>query len=275
MSFTEKSVNTLHCVVYNDWGPADARPIICIHGLTGNGHDFDFIAPALVADGYRLICIDLPGRGRSDFLTDPLDYNYDQYLHDIEAVIAQEKLESFDWLGVSLGGLLGMRMAEDTRMQRLILNDIGPTVPKPALDFIYQVIAQDYAFDDIPALETRMRETRGLSWGPVTDAQWAHMAQHNARELDDGRITYAYDPAIARIFETEPIGALDLWPFWEKLTCPILVIQGAESLLLTRDILDDMQTKNNFDLQVFENCGHVPSLMAAEQIERVRAWLKQ
>jgi pimeloyl-ACP methyl ester carboxylesterase len=285
MTFTEKSYfgfheSGQHEIYYNDWGPKDGNPVICVHGLTGNGYDFDFLAEDLIKHGHRLIAVDLPGRGRSDFHADPLLYNYDQYLRDLHELLAHLDLQapgSVDWLGVSLGGLLGMRMAalEHSPIKRLIINDVGPEVPQAALDFIYQVISQNYAFDTVADLEQRMRATRGLTWGPVTDEQWRHMAEHNARARDDGRITYAYDPQIARVFESEPIGDEDLWDCWGAIACPVLVIQGADSMLLTDDIVDEMAEIREFDLAVFEGCGHVPSLMAPEQIKIVRAWLSR
>jgi len=283
MTFQEKSYFSFHetgqhQIYFNDWGPEDGNPVICVHGLTGNGYDFDFLAENLIEHGHRLIAVDLPGRGRSDFHSDPLLYNYDQYMRDLHELLVHLDLqapESVDWLGVSLGGLLGIRLAalEHSPIKRLIINDVGPTVPQAALDFIYQVISQEYHFDTVKDLEQRMRATRGLTWGPVSDAQWHHMAEHNARATDDGRITYAYDPQIARIFENAPIGDVDLWESWQQITCPAMVIQGADSLLLTDDILDRMEELREFDLTVFEDCGHVPSLMAPDQIKAVRKWL--
>ncbi|MCB1650589.1 MAG: alpha/beta hydrolase, partial [Alphaproteobacteria bacterium] len=153
---------------------------------------------------------------------------------------------------------------------------VGPEVPQAALDFIAQVISQIYTFDTIADLEARMRATRGLTWGPVTDEQWHHMAEHNARALDDGRITYAYDPRIADIFKTQPIGEIDLWDCWDEIESPVLVIQGDQSVLLTDQIIDKMRKKGpEFDLAVFEGCGHVPSLMAPSQIEVVQNWLSR
>lgn len=286
MSFSEKhyfGLNSqgLHRIVYSDWGPPHAPAIICVHGLTGNGHDFDFLAKALIEKGYRVIAVDLPGRGRSDFLPEPLDYNHTQYCQDLIALLAQLGVNepgSVDWLGVSLGGLLGIRLAgmENSPIRRLIINDVGPVVPQPALDFIYKVIAQTYRFDTIQALEKRMRETRGLSWGPVTDQQWKHMAEHNARALDDGQITYSYDPEIAVVFEHQPTGGVDLWPYWDRISCPVLTIQGAKSLLLTNAIIEEMNGRGPgkiMDLVIFEDCGHVPSLMAPEQIRVIEEWL--
>ncbi|MBX2834088.1 MAG: alpha/beta hydrolase [Micavibrio sp.] len=273
---TSENGGETHRIYYREWGDESGIPLICVHGLTGNGYDFDYIAPTLVEQGYRVIAVDLPGRGRSDFLSDPMLYNYDIYIADLIGLIAHFGFKKVDWLGVSLGGLLGMCIAaeENTPIKRLILNDVGPEVPKAALDFIYNVIKQPYYFESIDELEKRMRATRGLTWGPVTDEQWTHMAKHNARETDDGRITYAYDPEIARIFETAPLGTLDMWECWDAIDCPTLVIQGKKSMLLTKKILKKMKKRGpEYDLLVFKGCGHVPSLMAPEQIEAVRGWL--
>ena len=286
MSFQEKSYyglheNGQHRICYSDWGDENANPVICVHGLTGNGHDFDYLAEDLIKHGHRVIAVDLPGRGRSDFHKDPALYNYDQYMKDLHELLVELNLEapgSVDWLGVSLGGLLGIRMAamENSPVKRLMINDVGPSVPKEALDFIFGVISQDYAFDTVSDLETRMRETRGKTWGPVTDEQWHHMAEHNARGRDDGRITYAYDPKIGVVFEHSPIGDIDLWAPWANVTCPTMLIHGAESVLLTTDIIERMrQDGPDFDLATFDGCGHVPSLMAPNQIEILRSWLNE
>ena len=288
MAFTEKHFLSLnsrgaHRIVYNDWGPEDGQIMICVHGLTGNGHDFDYLAEILIDDGYRLICVDLPGRGRSDFLPNPLDYNYNQYSHDLMALLAHLNITEagiVDWLGISLGGLLGIKLAgiENSPIRRLIINDVGPEVPQAALDFIHQVISQSYVFDTIKGLENRMRETRGLTWGPVTDEQWHHMAEHNARALEDGSITYSYDPEIAVIFEEEPIGAEDLWLNWDQIACPVLTIRGAQSVLLTKDILKEMKSRGPgpaMSIEIFKGCGHVPSLMAPKQIQAIQKWLKK
>jgi pimeloyl-ACP methyl ester carboxylesterase len=286
MSYSERSFLSLnshgyHRIVYTDWGDPAGKPLICVHGLTGNGHDFDFIAPALAHEGFRVIAADLPGRGRSDFLPNPLDYNYRQYTQDLMALLTHLDLadsHTVDWLGVSLGGLLGIALAgiPNSPIRRLILNDVGPEVPKAALDFIHQVISNLYVFDTIKDMEDRMRATRGLTWGPVTDDQWLHMAEHNARALEDGSITYGYDPAIADIFKTEPTGPADLWPSWKKIHQPTLLIHGAKSVVLTSDIIQKMrQTKSGalLDVVQFADCGHVPSLMAPQQIEIVSRWL--
>lgn len=278
-TFTSTNSRGFHTLVYSDWGDETARPIICVHGLTGNGRDFDIIAPELVKDGYRVIAVDLPGRGRSDFLPNPLDYNYEQYWADLTGILKALTLNDVDWLGVSLGGLLGIKLAAmpHSPIRRLILNDVGPVVPRPALDFIHSVISQTYRFDSIPDLEKRMRETRGLTWGPMTDTHWKKMAEDNARALPDGGITYSYDPGIAEVFKKFPIGEEDLWRCWDKIACPVKLIHGKMSVVLTRDIVKEMKTRGpgpNMAYTVFNDCGHVPSLMAHSQIKTIRNWLQ-
>ncbi|MCK5284808.1 MAG: alpha/beta hydrolase [Alphaproteobacteria bacterium] len=286
MSFSEKQYFGLnsegfHRIIYNDWGDKDGIPVICVHGLTGNGHDFDFLAKDLCNKGYRLIAVDLPGRGRSDFLPNPLDYTYAQYTQDLTALLAHlgfNEPASVDWIGVSLGGLLGIYLAgmKNSPIGRLILNDVGPVVPKAALEFIYTIISQTYHFDTINDLEKWMRKTRGLTWGHVTNEQWKHMAEHNARALDDSSITYSYDPKIAIVFENNPTGEFDLWEKWDNITCPVHLIQGKKSLILTKDIIKQMQNRGaglNMDVTVFKDCGHVPSLMAPKQIKVIEKWL--
>lgn len=273
-----------HRIAYSDWGPDDGRLIICVHGLTGNGHDFDWLAHSLAQDGYRVIAVDLPGRGRSDFLSDPNDYNYNQYIADLTALLAHLDItaeKSIDWIGVSLGGLLGLRMAalKGSPIDRLILNDIGPEVPQTALDFIAEYISKTYRFKNMGEMESFMRETRGATWGPITDEQWHAMAENNARATDDGFLTYAYDPQIAHVFNVEPIGDLDFWPLWDAITQECFVIRGADSVIFRKQTAEKMNESGpgalgRMNYIEFDGCGHVPSLMAPYQIDVIRNWLK-
>jgi pimeloyl-ACP methyl ester carboxylesterase len=285
-NFREGSFQTLNSsgparIAYSDWGPLDGRIIICVHGLTGNGRDFDYLAPALVEDGYRVICPDMPGRGRSDYCVNPLDYTHAQYAKDIQALydhfgITSES--SIDWLGVSMGGLIGFRVAAQVNspIKRMILNDIGPEVPQAALDFINAVVSQTYRFATMDEFEKRLKETRGLSWGPVTDEQWKHMAKTSVRRLPDGILTYAYDPNIQKGFGEVPIGEIDLWQCWDSLDIPVLALRGGFSLLYTQEIADKMMARSSkMTFETIPGCGHVPSLMAPDQIALIRRWLSQ
>lgn len=265
-------------LVYSEWGPADGPAVLAVHGLTCNKHDFDYLAPALAQQGYRVIALDLPGRGGSDFLEDPMNYRHGAYVGNLVDLIEHLNLKNFDFIGTSLGGLIGMRMAGKPEFsdyfKTLILNDIGPEVPEEAIDFIKLVLSETYTFADFDELEKQMRENRGLIWGPITDEQWSHMAAHNYRKLSDDRLTYHYDPAIRLRFETDPVGAIDLWERFSALTCPILLLRGGQSVLLTEDITRRMKDRQpHMAVVTYEDCGHVPSLMAPNQIEDVKQWL--
>ncbi len=288
MSFNEKSylgLNSMgfHNIVYNDWGPSDGAPIICVHGLTCNGHDFDPLAEHLSAQGHRLITIDLPGRGRSDNLPNPMDYNLVQYNQDIAGLLSHldiTEANSVDFLGVSLGGMIGMCLAgvQNSPIRRLIINDVGPIIPQNALDLIRDVVLQPRIFDSIEELETDFKQTQRIGWGPITDEHWHHMAKHNARALDDGRLTYNHDASIAVAFNAAEPNDIGLWPFWNAVACPTLMIRGAKSIILPQDLLDQMSTCGpgpSMTLATFDDCGHVPSLTAPEHISAIEQWLEQ
>lgn len=271
-----------HNIVYSEWGCENDDTIVCVHGLTGNGHDFNWLAPYLAHRGYRVIAVDMPGRGRSDFLENPQDYNYSQYFYDLSVLLAHLGItepESVDWIGISMGGLLGICLAAmpNTPIRRLMLNDIGPAMPQGDLDLIAQYISQEYRFDNLRQMEDFMRQTRGLTWGPVAEDQWAEMAENNARALDDGVLTYSFDPKIAEVFATEPAGDLDLWQCWDAIKCPVLAFRGAESTIFPQAVADEMLTrgpgaKDLMALEVIDGVGHVPALMNREQIELVGNW---
>lgn len=272
-----------HRLVYSEWGYDNRNTIVCVHGLTGNGHDFNWIAPALATRGFRVIAVDMVGRGRSDFLPDPQDYNYRQYMHDLTALLTHLGVSEKDgvgWLGISMGGLLGICLAamENTPIRYMVIDDIGPSMPQDDLDLISQYIAQEYRFDNLKEMEDFMRQTRGLSWGPVAENQWAAMAENNARALEDGRLTYAFDSALAEVFAAEPAGDMDLWQCWDNIECPVLVLRGADSAIFPQNVADEMLTRGpgargDMALEVIDGIGHVPALMDEKQIELVGNWM--
>ncbi len=266
-------------LAYESWGPQQGRKVICVHGLTCNRHDFVVLANALAANGYHAISVDLAGRGESDFLSNPNDYTHAQYAQDILALLAHLNLakdETIDYIGTSLGGLIGFDLASrpQTQIARLVLNDIGPEVPDDALAFIKAVIKHKYEFPDQDSLYRFMKDMRSLSYGPVSDEQWRFMAQKYARTLPNGKITYHYDPAIADIFETHPVGTTDLWACWNKIKIPVLALRGENSLVFPQPVLDKM-TGTHVQSHIIPECGHVPSLLHQSQIDLISNWLSQ
>jgi pimeloyl-ACP methyl ester carboxylesterase len=264
-----------HRLAYVAWGaPGNPRVLFCVHGLTRNGRDFDYLAAAL-EDSYRVLCPDVLGRGASDWAASASDYNYPQYVADATALLARSGAEAVDWLGTSMGGLMGMIAAAmpGSPLRRLILNDIGPWIPKASLDRIAGYVGTDPVFDDMAGVEAYHR-TVHAPFGALSDAQWHHLAVHNMRERDGGGYGLAYDPAIGDAFRANPIDDLDMWAVWDRIECPVLVLRGANSDLLTAEVAEEMTRRGpKAELAEFENCGHAPALMDPAQIATVRDWL--
>ena len=280
MPMTEHSILGLgphgfHRLVYFEWGdPAQERVLVCVHGLTRRGRDFDDLARAL-EDRYRVICVDLPGRGRSDWLPLSAGYQPTTYVQDMVALIARLGVEQVDWLGVSLGGLMGMMLAAQpkTPIRRLVLDDIGGYVGVEALQQIATYVGQDPVFPDRAGLEAYMRSVN-LGYGPLTDAQWAQIIEHGHRIDENGQWRQHYDPKLAEPFKAGFSEAVSLWPLWEAIACPVLILRGGLSEILTRETADDMVArKPGTTLVEFANVGHAPMLMAGDQITAVRDWL--
>lgn len=263
-----------HRVAYTEWGdPQAARTIVCCHGLTRNGRDFDALAAALSRDA-RVICPDIVGRGASDWLRDPLHYGYPQYCADMNALIARLGVETLDWVGTSMGGLIGMTLAAQpkTPIRRLVINDVGPFVPKAALLRIADYVGLDNRFSSLAAIETHLRKVLA-PFGPLTDAQWQHLVAFGHRRRDDGTFGLAYDPAIAQNVKAA-VQDWDLWPLWDRITSPVLVLRGAESdLLLPQTAAEMTQRGPKATLVTWPGMGHAPALMDAEQIGCIREWL--
>jgi pimeloyl-ACP methyl ester carboxylesterase len=258
-------------LAYTEWGDPAAPVVLCVHGLTRTGRDFDPLAEAL-APRFRVICPDLPGRGRSDWLPDPALYqpvSYVQALAHLLAAIGEEVA----WVGTSLGGICGMMIAaaSGAPVTRLVLNDIGPHIPAEALARIRTYLGTQPVFSDLAALEAHLRLIHA-PFGKLTDAQWAFLARISARTLPDGQIALHYDPGIAvPIMASEPADA-DFWPFWQRISVPVLAIRGAESDLLLPETLARMEQEGAQTL-VVPDTGHAPALMDAPTIQAVERFL--
>ncbi len=266
-----------HRNVYWDWpSPVPGAPcLIAMHGLTRNGRDFDAVARALSGQ-YHVVCPDVVGRGKSDWLPDGALYNYPQYLADSVALIARVATAPIDWLGTSMGGLVGLMLAAQplTPIRRLILNDIGPFVPKTALARIGTYVGDDLRFADLGELEIYLRRVCA-DFGSLSDDDWADMARHSARVRPDGSYGRAYDPAIAQAFTAAPLTDVDLWPLWDAIKCPVLILRGAKSDLLLPETASEMvRRKVDATLVEFPGCGHAPALIDPAQIDVIRDWLE-
>ncbi len=273
-SFLGLGPQGFHRIAYVEWGAEDApRTVVCVHGLTRNGRDFDRLAASL-SQHWRVACPDMVGRGRSDWLADPAGYGYPQYVADMTALIARLDVASVDWVGTSMGGIIGMMMAAqpNSPIRRLVVNDVGPFLPKAALERLAGYVGLDPRFESIGELEAYLRKVHA-PFGALADADWRHLALQGYRRLEDGRFGLAYDPGIGAAFRTK-IEDLAFWQVWESISCPVLVLRGADSDLLLAETAAEM-TRRGPEAQLVEipAVGHAPSLTVPDQIAIVRDWL--
>jgi pimeloyl-ACP methyl ester carboxylesterase len=269
------SASGFHRMSYVLWGEETAkRTVVCVHGLTGNAGDFDELARALAAEGYRVVCPDVVGRGASDWLADPEGYALQQYVADMACLLGRLRTEAVDWIGTSMGGLIGITLAgrAKTPVRRLVINDIGPFVPKAALARLDTHLGTDPSFADLQAAERWLREVRA-PFGPLTDDQWHRMTERSVRPADGGYRLH-YDPRIAVPFARTADRDVDVWPVWDRITCPVLVLRGSDSDLLLPETAAEMATRGP-KAQVIElgGCGHAPALQDPAQIDVVVRWL--
>lgn len=264
-----------HRIAYAEWGlPDNPRVCLCVHGLTRNGRDFDELAEALQSD-WRVLCPDVVGRGDSDRLADPLGYGYPQYLDDANALIARAGVARVDYVGTSMGGLIGMMLAaqRNSPIRRLVMNDVGPFIPKASLERISGYVGKDPRFADLAEAEAALRRT-ATTFGLKTDSEWRRFTERSVRQAEDGKFALAYDPSIAQAFN-QAIKDIDLWKIWDRVQCPVLVLRGAESDLLLKQTAEEMSQRGPKATVVeFPGCGHAPALMNVEQVSVVRDWLK-
>ncbi|MDB5804001.1 MAG: alpha/beta hydrolase [Betaproteobacteria bacterium] len=268
----------LHRMAYTEWGDAaNPRVLVCVHGLTRVGRDFDDLARAL-AGHYRVICPDLVGRGNSDWLADPKYYAPPQYTADMVTLMARLNVESVHWVGTSLGGIVGMALAAlpKTPVTRLVLNDVGPLLKAAALKRIAEYVGKAPRFETFEQAQAYIRAI-SISFGLKTEAQWKHLARI-AVKPDAAGYKMHYDPAIAVPFSAPDALAQDvsLWPFYDAIKCPTLVVRGAQSDLLDHATLQEM-TQRGPRAQAAEipDVGHAPMFMDEDQIAIVRDFLLQ
>lgn len=265
-----------HKIVYYAYGNPSGRLTVCVHGLTRNGRDFDRLAARLAESGRYVVCPDIVGRGQSDWLPRPELYGYPQYLADMAALLARLGDVEVDWVGTSMGGLIGMMLAAQphTPIRRLVLNDIGPFVPASALDRLKTYVGKYPPFETLADAEKYLRVIHA-PFGITSDADWQSLTATSVRQLPGGGYGLAYDPAIGAAFGNAPVPDVNLWPVWDMIRCPVMVLRGASSDLLLEETAAEMTRRGpKARLVEIAGAGHAPALLAPDQIEAVRSFLE-
>lgn len=304
-SFLSLGPDGFHRIAYTDWGDlANPHAVLCVHGLARNSRDFDRLADRL-AETCRVVCMDVVGRGDSEWLSDKSSYCFPTYLSDAAALIARitsparpsflAKMKArllsplpvtqLDWVGTSMGGLIGMLLAAKpgSPIRHLVMNDVGPFVPWSALVRLKDHVGAQTSFVDVSAVEAHLRRACA-TFGTFDEAWWAHLVENGADACDDGSYRLRYDPDISRGLPVHsdpelPIGpeflsGIDLWSVWKEVRCPVLVLRGEKSDVLPREVADEMlRSRDNVKVIEFPGVGHAPSLAVPEQVEAVRRFL--
>lgn len=269
------SAGGFHRMAYRLWGAENDRGVVvCVHGLTRNGSDFDLLAPALASEGWRVYCPDVVGRGASDWLASAEAYDYPQYLADMAVLIARSGAERLHWVGTSMGGLIGTMLAADpkTPLASLLLNDVGPLVPNAALRLIGSYVGKAPAFGDLAAAEAYLRATYG-AFGPLSESRWKEVTA-NAVFADGEVYRLNYDPQIGGAFQDLGRDDVDIWALWDRVSLPTMTLRGARSEVLLPDTAEEMTRRGpKSELTEIPGCGHAPWLMIPDQIGLVVDWL--
>ena len=273
------SARGLHRMAYWEWGDAaNPRVLVCAHGLARQGRDFDTLARSLCTD-YRVVCPDVVGRGQSDALADPMAYQVSTYVADMVTLIARLNAATLHWVGTSMGGLIGMVLAglPNSPIQRLVLNEIGPTIQPEAVARIgtYLGVPQHWATLD-EAADALLAISQGF--GPHTRAQWLALTRPMLKP-DGAGFKLHYDMNIAQPIramtpQDAATGEAVLWHSYDHITCPTLLLRGADSDLLTAATAQAMTQRGPKARGVeFAGVGHAPTLVAADQVNAVREFL--
>ncbi len=266
----------LHQLAYTEWGDSSNRKVLlCVHGLTRCARDFDSLARALCAD-YRVVCPDVPGRGLSSWLKNPMEYQAQTYVADMVTLLARVDADHVHWVGTSMGGLIGMTLASlpETPVKKLVLNDVGPVLAAASLARIGEYLGKAPIFPDFAAVTQYIRAI-AATFGEHSDDEWALLTEHVTRRQPDGSYRMHYDPAIAVPFMAAKSDKdIELWNCYDAIKCPTLVIRGAQSDLLRRETAQEMARRGPCAQTVeIPDVGHAPTLMHADQIAIVRDFL--
>ncbi|MGC8702329.1 MAG: alpha/beta fold hydrolase [Thiomonas sp.] len=269
----------LHRLAYWEWGDPDCDDVVvCVHGLTRQGRDFDVLAQALQA-GRRVVCPDLPGRGESDWLDNPALYQVPQYMADLVTLLARLRARRLAWVGTSLGGLIGIGLAglRHSPIERLVLNDVGPALDPRGLMRIASYVGRKMHFDTPEQAAASLREI-SEGFGPHTPEQWMALTRPMLRPEAQGWRLH-YDPALSQPFTASTAqaiaaGEVALWQAFDQITAPTLVLRGADSDILNRQTAQAMAQRGP-KARVVElpGVGHAPTLVQDDQVRIVRDFL--
>lgn len=266
----------LYRMAYREWGdPANPRVLVCVHGLTRNSLDFTHIANAL-ANEYRVVAPDVVGRGESDFHPEPMAYNTLSYAADMVTLLARLNVRAVDCLGTSMGGLIGMLLASQTNtpIRRLILNDVGPTLSRDALQRIVNYVGASHEFADIEAAR-RYARVIFAPFALQSESDWELLMQHSFKPTVSGGLRFNYDPDIRKPLAQALLGPeVNLWPVYDRIKCPTLLVRGASSDLLSVETAVEMTRRGpQAVLKTVAGVGHAPMFMTDDQITLVRDFL--
>lgn len=279
----EAQVKVVNCqgreIVCREYGSGNAQTVLAVHGLGGQGVNFEPLAQALCSD-YRVICPDLIGRGRSQWAEDPdREYCFANYKQLLGELLAQLEIDQFHWVGTSMGGALGIRCAGGAwrgRIKSLVLNDIGPEIDAGVLAEIATAIAEEPRFNSYTELAEGIAAFLGSWAGQPNDmAHWMRFALQGARRCDDGRLALHHDPKIGRQFACHEQDYQN-WQGYHAIECPVLVIRGTLSRVLSPSVAAQMTRSGpTAQLVTLEGWGHAPFLDAADQVKMVAEFIRQ
>lgn len=265
-----------HEIHVTEWGDPSAPPVIMWHGLARHGRDFDALARAL-SPLFHVLCPDTIGRGLSTWSSSPTEeYVIPAYCGHALALMEHLRLERVRWVGSSMGGLIGMVLAGTAatagRIERLVINDVGPRPNVAAIDRIKAYVTQVPEFATLSRFEAFLRIAYA-PFGTLSEAEWRHMAETSVRRRENGSFSAHYDPAAMQVF-AEAGTDFDLWPLYDAVTCPTLLVRGAQSDLLLPELAEAMTHRGpKAHLFTVPGCGHAPMLNTSDQIAVLKGFL--
>ncbi|MCF8209079.1 MAG: alpha/beta hydrolase [Rhodoferax sp.] len=279
-----------HRMAYWEWGDAQAaHVVVCVHGLTRQGRDFDVLARALLATAshpIRVVCPDVVGRGMSERLADPVQYQLPTYVSDMLTLVAALRPLTLDWVGTSMGGLIGMAVCGQsglplaTPVRRMVLNDVGPVIEWKAIARIGSELGRTLRFDSVQQAADALWAVSS-SFGPHTPEQWLEFSRPMVNPAPDGQpgVVLHYDPAIvlgvrAVTQEAAAQGEAMLWTLYDAIRAESLLLRGADSDLLSRETAQAMTQRGpKAELVEWPGVGHAPTLIDPGQVQTVTSFL--